>query len=291
MRQIFKYWLEHPLARKRLGRTILKFLWWQIASRMRPAIVVKFASRSKLRVRRGMTGATGNIYCGLHEFNDMAFLLHAMRSTDLFLDVGANIGSYSILASSEIGCESHGFEPLPSTFKSLKQNVHLNGVEGRCHLHNNGVGSSPGMLEFTSDRDTVNHVVTEGEAGIQVPVITLDSLMIKSKDIFLKIDVEGFESEVIQGANQLINKPHQILGLVIEMNGSGRRYGKEDIHIHQTLLDAGYTGYLYSPFERVLQAIRTPSNHNTLYIPNTRLSEIEERLKNGPVWKIHGTSF
>ena len=73
MRQIFKYWLDHPLARKRLGRTVLNFLWWQIASRMRPAIVVKFASRSKLRVRRGMTGATGNIYCGLHEFNDMAF--------------------------------------------------------------------------------------------------------------------------------------------------------------------------------------------------------------------------
>jgi FkbM family methyltransferase len=291
MRQIFKYWLDHPLARKRLGKTILNFIWWQIASRMRSSIDVKFASHSKLRVRRGMTGATGNIYCGLHEFNDMGFLLHAMRSTDLFLDVGANIGSYSILASSEIGCKSHGFEPLPSTFKSLEENVLLNGVEGRCQLHNNGVGSSPGMLKFTSDRDTVNHVATRGEAGIQVPVITLDSLMINCKEIFLKIDVEGFESEVIQGGHQLINKPHQILGLVIELNGSGRRYGKEDIDIHQTLLEAGYASYLYSPFERVLQPIDTPSNHNTIYIPNNRLAEIQERLKNGPVWKIHGTSF
>ena len=44
---------------------------------------------SKLAARNGMTGATGNIYCGLHEFVDMAFLLHLLRPSDLFVDVGA----------------------------------------------------------------------------------------------------------------------------------------------------------------------------------------------------------
>lgn len=46
-----------------------------------------------------MTGATGNWYCGLQEYEDMSFVLHALRPGDLFVDVGANIGSYSILAA------------------------------------------------------------------------------------------------------------------------------------------------------------------------------------------------
>ena len=53
-----------------------------------------------------MTGATGNIYAGLHEFVDMAFCLHLLRSGDLFVDVGANIGSYTVLASKVAGANS-----------------------------------------------------------------------------------------------------------------------------------------------------------------------------------------
>jgi thymidylate synthase len=63
-----------------------------------------------------MTGATGNIYAGLHEFEDMAFLLHLLRSEDMFADVGSNIGSYTILASGVVGAKSVAFEPVPSTY-------------------------------------------------------------------------------------------------------------------------------------------------------------------------------
>ena len=43
--------------------------------------------------RKGMTGASGNIYFGLHEFEEMGFLLHFLREEDLFIDIGAYIGS------------------------------------------------------------------------------------------------------------------------------------------------------------------------------------------------------
>ena len=46
-----------------------------------------------------MTGATGNIYCGLHEFIELTFLLHLLRPNDLSLNIGANVGSYIILAA------------------------------------------------------------------------------------------------------------------------------------------------------------------------------------------------
>lgn len=83
-----------------------------------------------------MTGATGNIYTGLHEFIDMAFCLHLLRPGDLFIDVGANVGSYTILASKVVGANSFTLEPVPETFKRLKRNININDivslVDARC---------------------------------------------------------------------------------------------------------------------------------------------------------------
>ena len=67
----------------------------------------------------GMAGATGNIYVGLREFEDMAFLLHLLRPDDLFVDVGANIGSFTVLASGAVGARSLAIEPIERTFNIL----------------------------------------------------------------------------------------------------------------------------------------------------------------------------
>src|SRR5208337_4657605 len=80
-----------------------RYGWWQAASRLQETIEYEWVSGSKLLVKNGMTGATGNIYCGLHEFADLAFLLHLLRPGDLFVDVGANIGSYTCRLSTSPG--------------------------------------------------------------------------------------------------------------------------------------------------------------------------------------------
>lgn len=68
------------------------------------------------------------IYMGLHEFENMAFLLHFLRKEDLFFDIGADIGSYTILASGHVGAHTFAFEPIPSTFQSLANNVAINRI-------------------------------------------------------------------------------------------------------------------------------------------------------------------
>jgi predicted RNA methylase len=72
-----------------------------------------------------MTGATQKIYCSLQEFEDMALLLHVLRPGDLFVDVGANVGSYTILAAGVCGANVISIEPVPSTFTHLADNIHL----------------------------------------------------------------------------------------------------------------------------------------------------------------------
>jgi len=75
-----------------------------------------------------MHGATGNIYVGLHEFEQMAFLLHCLRSEDIFIDVGANVGSYTVLASAAVGAKTIAFEPIESEYNGLMANIELNGI-------------------------------------------------------------------------------------------------------------------------------------------------------------------
>jgi len=74
------YIIKHPLNRHQKCKAFWRFIKWQINTRINPyPIIYQFTEKSKLIIKKGMTGATGNLYCGLHEFNDMAFLLHFLR--------------------------------------------------------------------------------------------------------------------------------------------------------------------------------------------------------------------
>jgi hypothetical protein len=87
----------HPLTRGAPWKAWIRFVVWQIRSRIHDDLIFSWIEGQRLAVRRGMTGATGNIYMGLHEFCEMMLPLHFLREGDLFLDIGSNVGSYTVL--------------------------------------------------------------------------------------------------------------------------------------------------------------------------------------------------
>jgi hypothetical protein len=90
---------RHPLNRGKALAALLRWSRWQIDSCLVPGpVLVPFFNSYSLFAQAGMTGITQNIYVGRAEFREMAFLLHVLRPDDLFVDVGANIGAYTILA-------------------------------------------------------------------------------------------------------------------------------------------------------------------------------------------------
>lgn len=100
-----------------MGR-LLRFVKWQIGNRLvLGPVAARFVNDARLFVQKGMTGATGNLYVGLHEFEDMSFVLHGLRPDDLFVDVGANVGSYTVLAGAAVGASCVSFEPIPETLR------------------------------------------------------------------------------------------------------------------------------------------------------------------------------
>lgn len=273
-----RFVLGHPLNRARKLSAFARWLRWQIGSRLQPgAVLVPFVEDLGLLIRAGMTGATGNLYCGLHEYEDMALVLHALRKDDLFVDVGANIGSYSMLGAASKAAVV-AFEPIPATFAWLQKNVAVNGVADRVGVLNQGVGRGAGLLRFTAGLDTVNHVLAVdefAEDALEVPVVTLDQALAGRSPNLIKIDVEGFETEVLAGAEQTLADP-ALMAVIMELNGSGARYGFDEDSIHQSMLERGFQTYRYDPEKRALlplQGKRSDSG-NTLYVRDfERLSE------------------
>ena len=283
---LVKTLITHPLNSKNKIKALFRFVRWQISVRINPfPIVYPFTQHSKLIIKKSMTGATGNLYCGLHEYYDMGVLLHFLRDNDVFVDVGANIGSYTILASAEIGAKSISIEPVPITFSHLKDNIALNNIGDLVETHNIGLAGSTGSIKFTENLDTTNHVVTNGDKNvIEVQVDILDSIVNTSNPCLIKIDVEGYESEVLKGASKTLINP-SLKVLIVELNGSGKRYGYSDDDVHKTITDAGFFPFEYDPILRVLLPIETFGKQNTIYVRDIEF--VKKRVNEGRKIKIN----
>lgn len=288
---------SHPLNQRSKFKAIIGFIRWQVGSRLVPGpVLIDFVNDSKLLVGKGMTGATGNLYNGLHEFEEMGFLLHLLRQEDLFVDVGANIGSYTILASSALGARSISFEPIPSAFDWLKRNVAVNGATQYVELKNMGVGSKSGRLLFTANQDTTNHVILSSSIealgdNISVDVDTLDHLLGDTHPALLKIDVEGFETEVLDGAHRILssNSTHAV---IMEINGSGVQYGHSDEQLLKKMIEYGFKTFSYDPFKRKLISLKNnkaSGSGNTLFIKNVDF--VVDRLATAAPFIVRGRSI
>lgn len=290
--RLLRYLTSHPLNRKTRFRSLHNIARWSLATRLLPGceIIVSFVNNSKIVVTPGRWGSEANALCGLHDFSDMGFLLHFLRPDDLFCDVGANVGEYTVLASAAIGARSLSFEPVRSAYLDLRKNIEINQISPLVDARCMAVGSAHGQLTLTGDQDTRNHVVS-GPATVRsgdhvvVETDTLDALLAGQAPQLLKVDVEGWEHEVFQGAAVLLRNP-ALASIIVELNESGERYGFSDEAIHQLLLAEGFSTYRYLPFNRKLVSLDNRHNlrGNTLYIRNP--DAVNARLQTAPAFTV-----
>lgn len=281
MIEILKFIYKHPLNKKGKINAIIRFLKWQISSRLwKHSLIYNWINDSKLVISNGMTGATGNIYVGLMEYEDMSFLLHYLQKDDLFYDIGANVGVYTVLASKIKNTKTVCIEPLPTTYEKLIDNIQINRLENVISL-NIGLSYEKSKLFFTTDKDTMNGVALSSDSNIkEVDVDTLDNLSsIYGIPKIIKIDVEGYETNVLKGANKLlINDRLEVI--ILELNGNGIKYGFSDDDIHNNLKNIGFNSFTYNPFERKLIKLEKYGIHNTIYIKESLLNKVNEIIKN-----------
>jgi FkbM family methyltransferase len=127
------------------------------------------------------------------------------------LDIGSNIGNHSIYFFYKCRIkESYNFEPIKDTFKILEKNVEINHLNS--HLYNVGIGAAKGKAKIVQyDKANIGATkITKQESG-DLQLISIDELSISSRISFVKIDVEGFEKDVIQGMHKLISRDKPII--------------------------------------------------------------------------------
>ncbi|MEL6338657.1 MAG: FkbM family methyltransferase [Myxococcota bacterium] len=261
--------LDHPIARKQPLATLGRIFRWQVSSRLFGGYAVPFVGPTMLFVDRGMAGATGNIYYGLHEFEDMAFLLHMLRPGDLFIDVGSNVGVYSVLAAGVCSARTVAIEPIPTTLEALKRNLALNDLSTLVTVVEAAAGDSEEPVWMTTHRDAMNRIDTQSDSDanrMRVAVVRLDDC-VDSAPTLMKIDVEGYENQVLRGAESLLFKSPP-KAMIIE------RAGLNDQGL--ALLErTGFVEYSYDPWQRVV----SPGNsaRNVLFVRD--LDFVESRVR------------
>ncbi|WP_300296018.1 FkbM family methyltransferase [Ferrovibrio sp.] len=178
---------------------------------------------------------------GERDLNITRFWKHALPPEPVIFDIGANIGLYTLSA---VRHASHagrviGFEAHPATFRYLQHNAtYLS--DPRIVIENLAVGAESGKarIAFNAANPGETHIATGEEHGILVPMVTLDDYCRQHgipRIDYMKIDVEGYEANVLRGAADIIAASPNILIQTEYEPQHMRRYG--DTAMVQRLLE------------------------------------------------------
>jgi FkbM family methyltransferase len=188
-------------------------------------------------------------YLNIFEPYESNLIKNYLKPGMTFIDVGANIGYFTLMGAALVGSEGKviAFEPSPYAYGRLENTVNRNNIS-QVSLVQAGLSNSKSTIQlYISDDKWGNHSPTmiknDGGQPIDVPVFRLDEYL-KSNNIvyvdLMKVDVEGFEPNVIEGAREAIEskKIHSILlefnKYWLECNGSSVA------SLYQKLLELGF---------------------------------------------------
>jgi len=154
----------------------------------------------------------------------------------VFVDVGANIGAFTVAAALVAGPDGiiHSFEPATTTRQLLHETLELNGLSSRVTVHPVAASSTSGRRRFYTHEVDLLSSLGQGplHAGtnfteVEVELCTLDERIAGPVDL-MKIDVEGFEPEVLRGARDLIER-NPAMGIICEVGPLTLRSAGHDV--------------------------------------------------------------
>lgn len=155
------------------------------------------------------------------------------------VDVGANIGAYSYGFYKLLGANGviHCFEPLPHVYECLEYNVNQFKSKAKIYTYNEALGSKVGKAKMVTDVNVgASRISSEGD--IEIKLNTLDSYNLPKCDL-IKVDIEGYEVDFLEGAKHTITKYKPII--IMEVNGIQlERQGKTQRQLFNVLTGLGY---------------------------------------------------
>ena len=223
--------LNHPGNRHHRVRAFFRFAWWQLRKRLikRPAIV-RVGKTRRFKAVCDSPFSSMVVYNGLSEWDEMNFLLRILRPSDGFMDIGANVGFYTVLASTIVTGPLLAFEANPRNLEVLRDQVKLNQL-ANAEVFGTALGNSTGELSFfDSGRETGSIASGEDARGklITVPCSRLDDCLAGRglpEFVVAKMDVEGCENLILEGASATLESGRVAVWLFEVNDGALRKHG------------------------------------------------------------------
>lgn len=184
-----------------------------------------------------------------YEKEILSYLLDYLPADSIIYDVGANIGNHTVYFSKYLKAKKiYSFEPVKATYDVLTSNVKNNLLEDRVTTYNYAIGEADGFGQININEENMgNSKVIESQQG-EIQIKALDNLQLESPD-FVKIDVEGFELNVLNGMQSIIKESKPILWIEIFSDS----FGKVDSILTENgyvLVDRWLDNYVYLPLAK-----------------------------------------
>lgn len=276
----------HPANQGRRLRAVVRFFAWQASKRVlpRPWDLAVFGGL-RLRCYPDSTVASRTLYYGgLPDYPEMTFMMHYLRAADGFLDVGANIGVYTLLAARLVSGTGvvHAVEPGIIASERLRENVDLNELT-HVRIHRVAVADRPGAVAFTQIHDAGNRILPNGrvgQEGSRVRAETLDELVGGMRFAMGKMDIEGAEPLALRGAEAMLAAANPPVWQIEFNRIALQRFGCDRPELAFLLAQRGFDLARYHPDERRLEfhPRAWEGRRDVLAVARSRRDEVLERL-------------
>lgn len=198
------YIIKEPSNKGFRFKHLMMALGWQLWKRTVGSLIIKTLDNDALFILDPKSGnSVGAIYTRIYESRHVNFVRKHIIPGGIMIDVGAHTGLYSLLFKHLIR-RAVLFEPASDTLKLLTRNMQINNFD--FDIRSSAVGSQSGLCQFkiTGENSATNHISV---SGVPTPMCALDDVLSDINDMtFLKIDTEGGELGVLEGAELLLKR-------------------------------------------------------------------------------------
>lgn len=287
--QTIQYILSHPNCKNNKIQSLSKFIGWQFYKRLTQNYLdINLIPEVKMRCYPDSYSASAALYCGLYDYDEMSFLLRYLRSEDIFLDIGANIGVYTLLAASKLDQgQIYSIEALPKNFIRLEENLAINRFSN-VKTYQIAVSDTEGRISLNlAEGDSMPFItVDRTENSISVLTSTLDNLMINHEKLenltLAKIDIEGAEMLAFKGAHSLLKRQIPYVW-ILEINDTVNNFGHQKQDVVDLLNQYNYELYDYDAnLNQISKAnLDDRQSKNVFAIAKSALNFVHSRLEIG----------
>ena len=277
------YLFNNPYNKKYPLFALKRFIEWKIIKFLKLSNYKKKVWGNKLvYLQHDSFQSMWLMYNWMVDWEEFNLIKRFVTKNNLCIDVGANMGYYTIWFS-KFSKNIYSFEPDLLNYDRLQENLKINSLQNSVKTFDVAVAEKDGSLFFTKNLDIRNHILlNNNHEGVKILCRRLDSILLENKITgisYLKIDVEGFELDVLKGlGDYFINYKVDIIQ--IEINSAMKNSAYSLNEFLSFISSNKYKLYSYNVFLNVMECQNFSIDRENYFLIS-RIDKINEQLKMG----------